>query len=451
MADIKIRRVVKGSVKTLDRAKTLGERMRGATIRTKNKAENSVTTHESTTEEYAANKVESAVGKGTREGAQRFDSHGKKAVRDTKENVEVLRYRIKNRTAKKKAESKAKDATKNAKKAKSSAKTAKRSTHRAGSTADTMNKTAKNAKSAPKTASRTAKGTVKTSKYTVKVSQKSVKTAAKTGKTAIKTAEKSAKATKAAAKASDRTAKVAARAAARAAKVAAKATVTFVKAAVKATVAAVKAIIAAVKGLVSAIIAGGWIAVVIIIIIALIALIVGSCFGIFFSNEDTGSEYSMQSVITELDEEFHTQIENTISTHPHDVLERSGTTAAWEEVLSVYSVKTTTDPDDAADVASIDDGKKAIIREVFWLMNTITSRTEKRTETVVTQSYDSRGNIVETTTNVTKVYLIITVTHKTATEMADHYGFSEEQREHLAELLSEENRGMWDAMLAGVR
>lgn len=448
MADIKIKRVVKGSVKTLDRAKNLGERMRGATIRTKDKAENSVTTHESTTEEYAANKVESAVGKGTREGVQQFDSQGKKAVRDTKENVEVLRYRIKNRTSKKKADPKAKDAAKTVKKTKSSAKTSKRSTHRAGSTADTMNKTAK---SAPKTASRTAKGTVKTSKYTVKVSQKSVKTAAKTGKTAIKTAEKSAKATKATAKASAKSAKVAARAAARATKVAAKATVAFVKATAKATVAAVKAIIAAVKGLVSAIIAGGWIAVVIIIIIALIALIVGSCFGIFFSNEDTGSEYSMQSVIAELDEEFHTQIENTISTHPHDVLERSGATAAWEEVLSVYSVKTTTDPDDAAEVASIDDGKKAIIREVFWLMNTINARTESRTETVVTQSYDSRGNVVETTTNVTKVYLIITVTHKTATEMADHYGFIEDQREQLAELLSEENHGMWDAVLAGVR
>ena len=451
MADIKIRDVAEKSIKTLDRAKNLGDKIKDTSIRTKDKAENSVSPHENTTEEYAADKIETAVGKGAREGAQQFDTQGKKAVRDTKENVEVLRYRIENRTEKKKADPKAKDATKTTKKTNSSTKTAKRSTHRAKSTADTMNKTAKTAKSAPKTASRTAKGAVKTSKYTVKISKKSVKTAAKTGKTAIKTAKNTAKASKATAKASARAAKAAARAATRAVRITAKATVAFVKAAAKATVAAVKAIIAAVKGLVSAIIAGGWIAVVIIIIIALIALIVGSCFGIFFSNEDTGSEYSMQSVIAELDEEFHTQIENTISTHPHDVLERSGATTAWEEVLSVYSVKTTTDPDDAADVASIDDGKKAIIREVFWLMNTINARTESRTETVVTQSYDSRGNVVETTTNVTKVYLIITVTHKTATEMADHYGFSEDQREQLAELLSEENRGMWDAVLAGVR
>ncbi len=416
--------------------------MRGATIRTKDKAESSVTTHENSTEEYAANKVESAVSKGAREGAQQFDSQGKKSVRDTKENVEFLRYRIKNRTEKKKAESKAKDTTKTAKKAKSSAKTAKRSTHRAGSTADTMNKTAK---SVPKTASRTAKGSIKTSRYTVKVSQKSVKTAAKTGKTAIKTAEKSAKATKAAAKASAK----AARAAAKAARVAVKATVKGIKVAVKAIVSAVKAIIAAVKGLVSAIIAGGWIAVVIIIIIALIALIVGSCFGIFFVNQDTGSEYTLQSVVNEINSEFESQIQAVESSVVHDEVERSGAIAAWEDVLAVYSVKATTDPSSAMEVASIDAGKKAIIREIFWLMNTITSRTESRTETVVYETIDIYGNVVRTEVVVTKVYLIITVTHKTADEMEDHYGFSESQRAQLAELLSEENRETLEFVLSG--
>ena len=253
------------------------------------------------------------------------------------------------------------------------------------------------------------------------------------------------------AKASAKSAKVAARAAARAAKVATKATVAFVKAAVKATVAAVKAIIAAVKGLVSAIIAGGWIAVVIIIIIALIALIVGSCFGIFFSNENTGSEYTMQSVVNEINSEFESQIQAVESSVVHDEVERSGAIAAWEDVLAVYSVKTTTDPSSTMEVASIDAGKKAIIREIFWLMNTISSRTESRTETIVYEATDSSGNVVRTEVVVTKVYLIITVIHKTAEEMADHYGFTESQRAQLAELLSEENRSMWDAVLAGVR
>ena len=50
----------------------------------------------------------------------------------------------------------------------------------------------------------------------------------------------------------------------------------------EATVAAVKAIIAAVKGLIAAIAAGGWVAVVVIIVLCLVALIAGSVFGIFF-------------------------------------------------------------------------------------------------------------------------------------------------------------------------
>ena len=65
-----------------------------------------------------------------------------------------------------------------------------------------------------------------------------------------------------------------------AAKATAKATATAVKAAVKATIAAVKAIIAGTKALIAAIAAGGWIAVVVIIIICLIGLLVGSVFGI---------------------------------------------------------------------------------------------------------------------------------------------------------------------------
>ena len=116
----------------------------------------------------------------------------------------------------------------------------------------------------------------------------------------------------------------------------------------------------------------------------------------------------------------------------------------------MYSVKTTTDPNNATEAATIDDSKKALIREIFWLMNTLTAQTETKTETVVTQTVDGHGNVVETTTTVTKVYLYITVTHKSTDEMANHYGFNEAQRAQLSELLSDENRSMWDGVLAGI-
>ena len=97
-------------------------------------------------------------------------------------------------------------------------------------------------------------------------------------------------AAKAAQKTAQATAK-AAKAAAQAAKAAAKAAVTGIKVAVKATAAAIKATIAAIKGLIALIAAGGWVAVVIILLICLIALIVGSCFGLVFRLRLHGDRY----------------------------------------------------------------------------------------------------------------------------------------------------------------
>ena len=115
-----------------------------------------------------------------------------------------------------------------------------------------------------------------------------------------------------------------------------------------------------------------------------------------------------------------------------------------------HAVKTTTDPDDPQEVATVDDSKKAILKDIFWQMNEISSRTESKTEEVITETDDGHGNIVETTTTVTRTYLYITVSHKTAEEMADHFNFTADQRKQLSELLAEENRRLWSAVLYGI-
>ena len=128
----------------------------------------------------------------------------------------------------------------------------------------------------------------------------------------------------------------------------------------------------------------------------------------------------------------------------------SGSRAVWPEVLAVYAVKTTTDPNNPQDVATMDASKKAILKDIFWQMNTISSRTETKTEEIITETDDGHGNIVETKTTVTRTYLYISVAHKTAGEMADKFGFNADQRKQLAELLAEENRSMWSAVLYGI-
>lgn len=215
----------------------------------------------------------------------------------------------------------------------------------------------------------------------------------------------------------------------------------------KAAVTAVKVIIHSTKDLIAVLAAGGWMAVVIIIVLTLVALVAGSCFGIFFSGEDTGTGMTMQSVVQEINEEYQDKINSIMENNLYDVLEIEVAPAVWQEVLAVYAIKTTTDQDNARDVAVMDETRKAILRDIFWHMNIISYQTECVTETVMIETEDEDGKRVEAEESVSRIYLRITVEHKTAVEMAEELGFDAEQRELLAELLSHEKDTLWDAVL----
>ena len=444
---IKTRVSAKKGIKAIDKAAVASERMKEAYIRTRDNADHSLYAAESSPGEYASDRLSSGVDSVTHEAIHQFDKQGRKGIKTTKENISKVKENIQKRKAA--AEQPKKQAKKQA--ARKTRQTADkisepvrtlRQERGAVKTLDRGKKSIKTVDRGRKTikqASATAKGTVKTA-------SKSIKTAEKTAKASIKTTQQAAKAAQRTAQATAR----AARAAAHAARAAARAAVAAAKVAAKATIAAVKAIIAATKALIAAIAAGGWIAVLVIVIICLIGLLIGSCFGIFFSGEDSGSGYTMQNVVQEINDDYQQQIDTTKANLSHDVLEMSGSRAVWPEVLAVYAVKTTTDPDNPQEVATIDDSKKAILTDIFWEMNQISSRTETRTETVITETDDGNGNIVETETTVTQTYLYITVSHETAEEMAAQYGFDEEQKEQLAELLAEENRSLWSAVLYGI-
>ena len=444
---IKTRNIAEKGIKAIDKAAVASERMKEAYIRTRDNADHSLYAAESSPGEYASDRLSSGVDNVTHEAIHQFDKQGRKGIKTTKENISKVKENIQKRKAaaeqpKKQAEKQAARKTRQAADKISEPVRTLRQERGAVKTLDRGKKSIKTVDRGRKTikqASSTAKGTVKTA-------SKSIKTAEKTAKASIKTTQQAAKAAQRTAQATAR----AARAAAHAARAAARAAVAAAKVAAKATIAAVKAIIAATKALIAAIAAGGWIAVLVIVIICLIGLLIGSCFGIFFSGEDSGLGYTMQNVVQEINDDYQQQIDTTKANLSHDVLEMSGSRAVWPEVLAVYAVKTTTDPDNPQEVATIDDSKKAILTDIFWEMNQISSRTETRTETVITETDDGNGNIVETESTVTQTYLYITVSHKTAEEMAAQYGFDEEQKEQLAELLAEENRSLWSAVLYGI-
>ena len=298
-----------------------------------------------------------------------------------------------------------------------------------------------------KATGRSAKGTIKSAQRTVKTAQRTakgtVKTAQHTSKTAIKTADYTAKAAQKTAQVTAKTAKMTARAVAKTAAATA-------KAAAKGVSATIKAMVASVKALVATIAAGGWVAILAIVIICLIGLIVGSCFGIFFSGEDSGTGQTMPTVVREINQEYEGKLDEIKNGTAHDTLEMSGSRAVWPEVLAIYAVKTTTDPDNPQEVATMDDSKKELLKEIFWAMNEISHRSETATTTQTVETDDGAGNIVEEEVEVTTTTLYITVTHKTADEMADAYNFTADQRAQLAELLAEENRSMWSSALYGI-
>lgn len=295
-----------------------------------------------------------------------------------------------------------------------------------------------------------AKGTVKTAQRTVNAGDKAVKEAAKsTVKTAtksIKTADHTAKAavktSQAAAKNAAKTAQAAQRAA-QAARVAARAAAVSAKTAVKAMVAAIKAIIAAAKGLTALIAAGGWIAVLVILVICLAGLLLGSAFGIFYSNESpNGNTPVMTEVVSSLNEEFTAEIQQIQDENPHDTLEMSGSdsisASQWREILAVYAVKTAADPENGMDVVTLDDTKVGILRDVFWDMNKIDYwiETIEHEETVTTT--DEEGNEIVETVTTTETILHINLTSKAHVDMISEYNFNSDQVKMLNELMMDE-------------
>ena len=452
---IKTRATVK-DIKALDKSTVAAQRMKEAYIRTKDKAERGMYAEESSPSEYASDRLSAGVDNVTREAVHQFDKLGRKGVQTTRENISTVKEKIQKRKAA--AEQPKKQAEKQAVRqaGRPSARWSGRQTadtvsepaktvRQERGTIKTLNRGKKNIKTMDR-GRKTIKQASSTAKGTVKTTTKSIKTAEQTARASIKTTQQ-------AAKAAQRTAQTTARAArvtAHAARTAAVATANAIKTAAKATAAAVKAIIAATKALVAAIVAGGWVVVLIIVVICLIGLLIASCFGIFFSGEDSGTGQTMQTAVQEINADYQENLDEIKASHSYDVLEMSGSRAVWKEVLAVYAVKTTTDPDNAQEVATMDDEKLELLKDIFWQMNEISSSTSTQTETVIETSDDGNGNIVETETTVTHTYLYITVSHKTAEEMAGQFGFDEDQREQMAELLADENNSLWSQVLYGI-
>lgn len=231
-------------------------------------------------------------------------------------------------------------------------------------------------------------------------------------------------------------------AAKQAAKATKEGTAKLVKAAEKAAVSAVKSIGALLGG------SAGLVAVLLVVIVLAAGLFL-SPLGIFFSG-DAGGDVTLQQVMSELNTAFSDRITEIENANAHDDLRQDGQRPLWKDILTVYAVKTTTDPENPLDAVSMDEEHAEVLRSIFWDMTVIEFTTETYTEeiTVMVPTDDStdEDGMVEETQTVDRTRLVISISGKTAQQMAEEYGFDEKQLGYVTELLSDEYSDLWSSL-----
>lgn len=392
MADIKTK--VRGTVKTIDKTVNTSSRIKSNIVSTKDKLENTYNPEGENENEYASNKITNGLTIAKDKGIYTFNKYGQKSVRETAYNIENGVERIKafkNKVAKKKEK-------------------------------EILEKSAK------KVGSTIKQKSISTSK---KTTGKFIKTAKSTSVKSIKTTQNVAKQTERTIKASTK----AAQKAAQGVKAAAQASIKAAKATIKFTISAIKMMIAALKSLIYSLIAGGWIIVVIIIVICMIGFLASSIFGIFFSNDYNENSKSMAQIISELNTEFMNKVTTIQQENPYDEYDIEGSRADWKDILAVY-IAEYSNGEYQTEMMSLDDIKIEKIKRIFWEMNEI--------------SFTKEENLIETESETTiYIKLHIKINHKDVKEMNDIYNFNSSQRKQIAELLKDDYTSMWSSVIYG--
>lgn len=419
MSEIKIKKVAEKALKTADNLGIATEKAKGIALKAKEKVSENIRDNSESPVNYAIDKVHDNAKSVSKDAIYFFNKQGKKSVNETVKNTKKLEQSIEEVRVKRKI-----------KKDKSKVNNPDKYTPK--SPDDTVKTDDIASKNTPKNTQNKVRGASS-------IKTKETVSAVKSQQPIIKASKQSAKDT---AKAINRSFKIA--------KETAKQSAKSGKKAARATKRAIKAMIESTKALVNAIIAGGWVSVVIIILICLVAALCSSFYGIFFSSETSQSGMNITSVIQQINNEFDDKIDEIKSSGSFDGVEVIGNRSNWKDVLSIYAVKTTTDENNPMEIATVDENKKAILSSIFWDMNNISKSVETRTETVTKESTDEQGNKIETTKQVEKKYLVITLTGKSAEDMSISYSFNNTQKKYLTELMSDKNNKLWVSLIYNI-
>ena len=200
-----------------------------------------------------------------------------------------------------------------------------------------------------------------------------------------------------------------------------------------------------------ALLGAGGVVLLLAMVIGAAAAVIGSPMGILFADESGDSNsIPIAEIVADTNADFGAAINDIVSAHPecsettmeYDYEDGHTWASYWPEVLAVFAVQNNLNND--GDVVVIDEGKKRLIQDTFWTMHEIRAEVEEVTATPEPTEDEPDPE------PVTEYILHIAVSSKSVDALADLYRFTQDQRDILHQLLSEEMRPSLLALCGGI-
>ena len=200
-----------------------------------------------------------------------------------------------------------------------------------------------------------------------------------------------------------------------------------------------------------ALLGAGSVVLVLAMVIGAAAAVIGSPMGILFADESNApNSIPIAEIVADTNADFGAAINEIVSAHPecsettitYDYEDGHTWASYWPEVLAIFAVHTNLNSDSV--VVVINAAQKQRIQDTFWDMHTITYEVEEVDITPEPTEDDPDPE------QQTEYILHIIVNSKTVDELAELYNFTQDQKDILHELLSDEMRPTLLALCGGI-
>ena len=200
-----------------------------------------------------------------------------------------------------------------------------------------------------------------------------------------------------------------------------------------------------------ALLGAGGVVLLLAMVIGAAAAVIGSPMGILFADESNDpNSIPIAEIVADTNADFGAAVNDIVSAHPecsettitYDYEDGHTWASYWPEVLAIFAVHTNLNSD--SDVVVINAAQMQRIQDTFWAMHEITYEVEEVDTTPEPTEDDPDPE------QQTDYILHITVSSKTVDELAELYNFTQDQKDILHQLLSEEMRPSLLALCGGI-